>query len=513
MEHSTSCRDADVSCFPANLSVSPCTRARVFKPIDAVFLRLKIRVMNHPSTSGDASLRMSHRMAGCLKTAMESMGQNRWADALERLAAAAIADIQQDNGLFLGGIAGAALMAELYQQCFAGSGLKPAPRRLPERGARRPLRLAYVLQSIAAGQSASMQIARMVELFDRALVEPVVIAAEELTARTPPGIFLSLPEAPSQKVGAELISRMRAAGAAVHLVPTSGSYLDGAAAAISLARGLNPDVAAFVGSPACPIQAAMAFGRVAPLQVNHNIGVCLPIAGMDAILYHHPGKAAEDRGELERRGIDTVAISCIGCESAGTDVTAVSRAQFQIPETAVLLLSIGNKLPERFLAGDFARHLAEFMQSHPDVWWLGVGRGDLEKAIAPCRKPASPTAQLHGATTTPHAFMKAADILINEYPEGGGSTVMEAMTCGIPVAAMAAGRQHGHNIGAYLVGPEYAIDTYDPARYWSLVDRWCGSSEERRAAGERLRQRVRERFDFAAICREYEGYFVKRFAP
>jgi hypothetical protein len=457
---------------------------------------------------------MSHRVAGCLKAAIESMGQKRWADAVERLAAAAIADIQQDNGLFLGGVAGAGAMAELYQQCLAGCGLKPAPRRLPERGERRPLRVAYVLQSIAAGQSASMQIARMVELFDRGLVEPVVIAAEELTARTPPGSFLSLPEAPSQRTGAELIARMRAAGAEVHLVPTGGSYLDGASAAISLARGLNLDVAAFVASPACPIQAAMAFGRVAALQVNHNIGVCLPIAGMDAILYHNAGKAMEDRGELERRGIDTVAISCIGCETAATGAAAISRAQMQIPETAVLLLSIGNKLPDRFGAGDFARHLADFMQTHPDVWWLGVGRGDLQKAIAPLvQAGVANRARLHGATSTPHAFMKAADILINEYPEGGGSTVMEAMACGIPVAAMAAGRQHGHNIGAYLVGPEYAIDAYDPTRYWSLVDRWCKSAEERRAAGRRLRQRVRERFDFAAICREYEAYFVKYFAP
>jgi glycosyltransferase involved in cell wall biosynthesis len=81
--------------------------------------------------------------------------------------------------------------------------------------------------------------------------------------------------------------------------------------------------------------------------------------------------------------------------------------------------------------------------------------------------------------------------------------VIEAMGCGVPVAAMRWGDRHAESIGAMLVG-EDAVPRRDAGAYWAKVAGWCGDAAARREAGARQRCRALARWDYGVIVRAYE---------
>lgn len=455
------------------------------------------------------ALRVHAEVASCIASAVAATEGGRWAEGVEWIAASAVLDIQRHHGAFLVGAAEAGMLCDQYARCFAGAGIgragPAAVVRPPVDG--RPLRLGYIISSIVQGQAASGRLARMVELHDRSRFEPCVIVAEEFTQRTPARPWLKWPDAPSRGVGAGLIERIEATGAPVSVVPARGDYLDGAHAAIEVARSMTLDIAVFIASPACPIQAAMAWARVAPVQINQNIAVPMPIAGIDAVLYHNAWCAADDRPELSRRGIQTLTVTGNGTDVDAADrATAVERSRIGVPRDAVLLATAGNRLPGRLLHGGFVGDLAAFLKSESGAWWMAVGPGDftpVQRAI----ELAGGTDALQrcifvGPQRDIRPYLKVADIYLNEYPEGGANTVLEAMACGVPAAAMRAGPRHTESIGAELTGDGVG----DAAAYWRRATEWCADAAVRRANALAQGKRVREQLGYEAICRQYERW-------
>jgi len=192
-------------------------------------------------------------------------------------------------------------------------------------------------------------------------------------------------------------------------------------------------------------------------------------------------------------------------------------------------VSAANNLPGRMLRTTFAADLARFLAREPDVWWVGIGAGDFAPVQSAMRRAvlalgaegetaATPEdvlrrVRLLGPMSDIRPAIKACDVLLNEYPEGGGNVVIEAMGCGVPVVAMAAGRRHAECIGAELVGPEWAIEADSlgmpeaTARYWNRVGGWVRAPGERRVAGLAMQQRAIEQLDYAAIAKAYESCF------
>jgi glycosyltransferase involved in cell wall biosynthesis len=98
-------------------------------------------------------------------------------------------------------------------------------------------------------------------------------------------------------------------------------------------------------------------------------------------------------------------------------------------------------------------------------------------------------------------------VFLNEYPEGGATSVVEAVGCGVPVVAMRAGERHAEAIGAYLVGPD-AVRTPDRGAYWALVESWVTRPLTRSLSGQAQRLRAMELFDYPAVCRAYERAYA-----
>lgn len=447
-----------------------------------------------------------------LKRTLRLMQEGDPAGALEAMTAAALADIQLAQQEFLGDVRGCAMFAECVRASLGGwiaaHAASPAPRQSTG-----PLRLLYVVPGLGSGQAASMNLIRLVEWHARIgaesrPVEATVLVCEELTRRHPPLGYLTFEHRPTSSAGADLLARLRKS-CAVRILSTNGSFLDAAAEGLVAARALEPDVALFIGSPACAVQTAMAAARVAPVQACLNIGVPLLSPGIDAVIYNNRSKEARDEAFLRSRGIEVLGVATSGGDARiGAQTKPVPRAALGLPEGARVAASLSNQLLRRMLAGSFARDLVRFLRRHPDVWWIGIGPCDptpFDRLLEDLE--AGPDIRRRcvfaGPSAAPCGIVRSCDVLLNEYPEGGGNSIIETMGCGVPVVAMRAGPRHAESIGAELVGRD-AIQTDDTGAYWALAERWLSDPAEARAAGARQQARALAELDYGVICEQYE---------
>lgn len=433
--------------------------------------------------------------------------------AAELVACTALVDVQRFQGAFLDSAAAARRIADLYTAAFSGAGLRPRSPGAsagPRRSGR--TRVLFLTFQICEGQAAAVSLARWIELLDPARFETAVLCADELTERRPAlGIVPRLPDR-SDRHGPALVARMRATRGCtggVTLLPTDGDWIDAARAGLAAAESFAPDVAVFVASPACPVQAALAHRRIAPLQVNMNIGVCLPIDGMDTVVYHNDLKADDDAATLATLSITQHRVVTIGTDLRPClTVRPVSRAQLGVPEDVVLLACVANKIAHRLLFDGFIDGLTACLGTNTRAWWVGVGGGETDALRARLEQAGvADRCVLTGSVADPRPLLAAVDIMLNEYPEGGGNTVLEAMGVGTPVAAMRAGRRHAETIGAILAG-EFASPDRDRAAYWRLVQRWIDDPADRKRVGAAMKERAHREFDYAGIVRRYEDFFL-----
>lgn len=449
----------------------------------------------------ECRLRLPEDVGALLKRASVLLGAGRPAEAIDWLAAAAVADIQHHQVAFLATVAGTGYIADQYGACLEALGVLPETAPRSRKGDR--TRVLYVVPALIPGNAAACRLARVLEQHDRARFEPMVLCTEEFTERTPALEAARWPDAPSSAAGRDLVDQIRASGALIEFLSTRGGYAEAIGPAIRIARSLGADIAVFIASPACPVQAAMAFARVAPIQINQNIGAALPMRGMDAVIYHNARAADPDRTELQRRGIAVHVAPSVGTDlSAAERAQALQRGQLGLPGDAVVLVSAANKLPRRMISGTFAHDLGAFLARHPGAWWLGIGRGDFAGALAHIERAGGADAARRcvnvGALADIRPALKACDIYLNEYPEGGCNTVLEAMACALPVAALHAGPAHAEHVGAELIGIETAGTTIEG--YWQQVSRWLDNAE-RRSAGLSMRGRVEQ---FPSVTQSYE---------
>jgi hypothetical protein len=303
---------------------------------------------------------------------------------------------------------------------------------------------------------------------------------------------------------------------------TQGSHLDSARDAIAHVRSLAPAACAYFGNASCPIELAMAFARVAPVQVALSMGVPLLVDGIDGVVFNNPAKMRRDARVLEAFAgvLRCASVETSGGEArSGVSAVAVTRASLGVPEHATVLVQASNALAKRMSRGEFARDLARFMTARPNVWWVGGGAWDeasedarrvMEKfgEVDAGGQMVASRLRFLGAQEDVRGVVKACDIFLNEYPEGGGNSVIESMGCGVPVVALRAGERHAERIGADLVadpahGDEPGLLASEVERYWARCARWCDDPGCRREEGSRQQRRAIERLDYGAVMQEY----------
>jgi len=113
------------------------------------------------------------------------------------------------------------------------------------------------------------------------------------------------------------------------------------------------------------------------------------------------------------------------------------------------------------------------------------------------------------------AWYRTGDLYLHlAWFESCGNTQIEAMACGLPVAALCVGASHYASIGADLIGPAAAIPEGTPDAYAARLQDWVDHADRRREAGRAMRQRAQAEFhvkDFVRqVCETGEAIFRRK---
>ena len=165
--------------------------------------------------------------------------------------------------------------------------------------------------------------------------------------------------------------------------------------------------------------------------------------------------------------------------------TPVDRTQWQIPASAVMLITTGSRLDTEMPVWWADRMLA-FLEAHQDVHWLLVGVPDGWQ-----HSSLSAHSRIHGITKqlALEAWLAACDIYINPPRIGGGATVAMAMEQGLAVLSLA-NSDGGDKLGRWAAA---SVDAY-----FDQLSTWVGDSTLRQQVGAALKARFDERLDVSS---------------
>ena len=118
------------------------------------------------------------------------------------------------------------------------------------------------------------------------------------------------------------------------------------------------------------------------------------------------------------------------------DVTPYDRGALDIPRDAVVILSAGRHV--KFQARAFWQAIIDLLRDHPNAYYLAMGVEEaqvpfLSSLLAPEIRPRVRCLGWRGNEYLP--LLCAADIVIDTFPSGGGMTLFDAMSLGIPVVS------------------------------------------------------------------------------
>lgn len=164
------------------------------------------------------------------------------------------------------------------------------------------------------------------------------------------------------------------------------------------------------------------------------------------------------------------------------------RESLSIDKDAVLLLVVGNRL-EGEIDEPFIALMTELLAAAPEAVLLLAGMSSERAAkrfLSPQLAPGQVIGMGHCADL--RGLCVVADILVNPFRIGGGTSAQTAMTEGLPVVTLAMG-----DVGA-VAGTD--LSSPDIGAFRDRLQTLIRDADARRREGERSRARIQERFDF-----------------
>lgn len=310
-------------------------------------------------------------------------------------------------------------------------------------------------------------------------------------------------------------AELRARGVPLFVTPPEGTLIEAAQRlAEQLARD-GIDILLLQSGVTMPIDWLACRLAPAPVKMQIHIGLSALVPGLDLTLFDNavnlereraawPAGAGEPR--LMRRGTDLDALD---------RQPPLDRASLGIPGDAVVIGVLSNDLAKR-LSGDYLMTLTQVLEARPQTWFMPVGGSQLPE-------PAQRLLVEHGvlsrvvhlpAQRQVGSALKVMDVYAAEFPVSGSQAVVEAMACGLPVAAMCVGASHYASIGADLIGRDAAVTEATPEAYEARLLDWVDHPDSRRQAGASMRCRAEAEFhvkDFVRrVCETGEALLRRK---
>ena len=251
---------------------------------------------------------------------------------------------------------------------------------------------------------------------------------------------------------------------------------------------LHPDVAVFHGNGAWVVDSILAMLKPAPFQIAFDLGAPMINEAID-LSVHCVRSAASHYKAIQELCSTTPVVLDYPVLDQG-DLSELPKAEIKADDANLLLLvTAGNHLEKR-MSEDFLVLVSKILAANPHVNYFILGRGSFAKA----KGIFSAMGVLNrvvfaGVRDDVMSIFKSCHIYLNEFPDGGGSTVAEAMACGLPVVAMKSGDRNLESCGAEIIGLNLAIDGYFPDKYALLLQELIDSEEKRTSLATKLKTR------------------------
>jgi glycosyltransferase involved in cell wall biosynthesis len=341
-----------------------------------------------------------------------------------------------------------------------------------------------------------------------------VYVSENLTARESPLFPFGCRNGSSKDTGARTIEVLQKQRIPLYLGSNTTGFTQTAGTIAGQLVRDRIDIAIFQSGLACPIDWLAARIADIPVKLSIHTGCSLFLPGMDATFMDSPD-------DMEREA--DVWTSVHGNRilmHKGTDLKelrryeAYRRSEFGIPPDAVVIGTMSNHLDAR-LSSPYMTVLADILKSHSDAWLLFFGAAELPEQMDFFRtQGVGNRVKFGGKQSRSAPALKVLDIYANEFPVGGSQSVMEAIGCGLPVAAMKWSQAHAESVGAEIVGPEYAVPSRDPAAYARLIENWIVNPQQRHEAARKMLARAEQSFSVDSyvqrIMRHAEDIFRRK---
>ncbi|MBN1211065.1 MAG: glycosyltransferase [candidate division Zixibacteria bacterium] len=112
------------------------------------------------------------------------------------------------------------------------------------------------------------------------------------------------------------------------------------------------------------------------------------------------------------------------------NVRAARRSDFGIPDTAALLISVNRD--SRYRQPEFWNQLRDALARNPEAYFMAVGLANISSNL-PAGAPERKRIITPGYRTDIMELLAMADIYIDLFPSGAGSSLVEALLAGLPV--------------------------------------------------------------------------------
>lgn len=277
---------------------------------------------------------------------------------------------------------------------------------------------------------------------------------------------------------------------------------------IEKCQELEPDIIVSNASPFGFPDACLASSGIAGAFFDMHQGFPMYANDIDAICHFVPETKDTQLSLWERKG------GKVFSYDFGIPVSD------EIPERhdngdKVYLITVSNHLTDR-LSKEFCKMVSEVMLEYSHVHYTLVGNGkeDILKAKFP--RELHTRIECVGALNDENqiaGWLLSSDIYLNEFPVGGGRSLLESMAVKLPIIAMRCGERHVEKIGASYVGDE-AILEYSPEKYKELLKRLIEDKNYRISLGQKFRKRLEDVYNIRITVKKlseemYELYEKK----
>lgn len=364
-------------------------------------------------------------------------------------------------------------------------------------------RIAIVVSSVGDEEAAGKFIRGLARYHDAKRFKLSVYSTESGARRDKQLFGQAAYLSPSSKRGSATIGELSKQKISVWCAPTDGDCVSAAKALAAQLVKDKADVALIDATQADPIAALIGAWDCAPVKVNLARRAPLYASGVNCITYLDPVRFEADREYWQKRGVQTKYVL------EGMDIDAPlgpvpQRAQYGIPDNAIVLATAGNNLDES-MSEEFVETVINILRAHPHAIYLAIGDGELAWQKRKFEAAGvSKRVGYAGKRKDLPSFLRIADLYLAEFPAGSSYGVLQAMSVERAVVAMKCGEDAQQSQAATLVGSEGAIGVKDANAYIERVSKIIREPAYRQKLGKLMRGRVEQHFGFGQTARQIE---------